>query len=193
MQTHIKDQPDPTSRPINKEARVTRLYSLLPRVGFVLLACCITMMTAVQSTYGRVDKASQKNGGIVKFAKNGLSMTAVLQKLSLSGLPTNAALIIHVHAKNTTSDKPEDACKGPVLFQILKDKGLKTTGKGTLNLTNIPFARNPTASQDLFQRNQISTWRLNVHDADQILADGKPKSVACGSLDKNGIATLTVK
>lgn len=191
MQKIINDQPNPQSRLFQKRSQVTRLCFLLPRIGLVLLACCITMIAVVPSAYGNIDKTSE--AGKVNFDKNGENLAAVLERLSLSGLPKNADLIVHVHAKNTTSSSSADVCKGPVLFLIGKDKGLKTDAAGNIKFSGtIAFSRDTAANQDLFKRSLVNTWRLNVHDAGQPIDGGKFKSVACGLLATNGDATLKV-
>ncbi len=189
MEMHTNDRLNASEGPSQKKSRVTRLSFLLPRVGLVLLACCITMLTVVQSTYGRTD-AVAKNKGTVKLNGDGSSLQATLDSLVLSGLPKNANLIIHIHAKNTTSTAVADQCKGPVLFVIKDVVTSDAQGKVDVAQATDFTLQSPAPDPSLLKASDLSTWFLNVHNAAVIGADGKPASVACGPLSAKGVATL---
>jgi len=200
---HTRNRQLKTSeKPIQRNSQVTRFRFLLPRVGLVLLASCITMMTVAQPIYGKTD-AVAKNQGVVKLQGDGAKLQATLESISVSGIPKNANLIIHIHAKNTTSTDPADRCKGPILYQITD--GLQSDAQGNFSLAegdtkDFTLSDKLTAQQkqSLLKASDLDTWFLNVHDADvkgppdPVTGDQKPISVACGPFDQDGVATLKI-
>jgi len=191
-------------KPVQKKLQVTRFRFLLPRVGLILLSCCIVMMAEAQLTYGRMDKVPKlTNKGTVNLSGDGNNLQATLKTLAVSGLPKNAPLVIHIHAKNTTSTALADVCKGPVLFKIT---AIQSDAQGNFSLQKgdtKDFVLNSDLTdvqkQNLLKASALNTWRLNIHDAafaskdiDPITKKPKPISVACGALNKNGVATLKV-
>lgn len=199
MATDTNDRLNTSERPIQKKSQIVRFCFLLPRVGLVLLACFITVMTT-QLTYGKTKPSNKmaKNSGAVKLDGDGDGLKATLKGFVVTGLPKNANLIIHIHAKNTKSNAPADVCKGPVLFQITD---IQADAQGKLNLAKgkaKEFALNPKLDdKSLLKANDLDTWMLNVHNADVTALDKasgeqKPVSVACGPLKANGVAQLKV-
>jgi len=169
----------------------------------VLLTGSIAVMMVAQSA-GTIDAKTQVVSGkaTVTLADNQGTLTATLSTLGLSNAPVGVHLIMHIHAKNTNIQKP-GLCKGPILFVIKAVPGeeakLQVSDAGKFSAKNLQFTVNPDLKpeqQALLNASDLSTWFVNVHNADNINpVDNKPISIACGPIKvaanaKKGTATL---
>ena len=203
MEKYTDHRLDTSERPFQKKSRVAHLRFLLPRLGLVLLAGSIAVMMAAQSA-GTIDAKAQVISGTarVTLADNQGTLTATLSTLTLSNATAGIHLVIHIHAQNTDPQKP-GLCKGPVLFKIQavagKEANLQVSDAGKFSAKNLQFTVNPDLKPDqqaLLNASDLSTWFVNVHNADEINpADKKPISIACGPIQaaanaKKGAAAL---
>jgi len=215
VRTYAHDRSDTDKRPFHKKSQTMSIRSLLPKLALILLVATVTTAIAVQTAYGCNGGGNNGGGNNGKGGKGGVAASikasgkatiqlqgtkATLNSFSLSKGPIDTPLIIHIHAQNIENAKPEDKCKGPVLFVIKNPEGgdaiIKTIGDGSFSIKKQVFELAPPAPPapgaspaPTPNLSKIDTWYVNVHDATKQLPipagsppGTKPKfaSIACG-------------